>query len=359
MAALPSRSAHDLSDAFSRLSLNDSRYPSGHVISQPLAARLLRVDRCFMESGCGRALARHAKWIMAQQWISSSWKLVSLFNQYLDEGTCCGEAQVFILCQRPTDKETLMAWPQEARTQALVFQLFESLPFQVFDDAPAQIALIKKERNREVRVWRELDERISRLDFLQRYYQQEKAHASKNERRRLTIAQKKNGQQFERLRQEKQTLYARILKKNSKIEELEEKVEAVAKVCTKPFQHMVTESFARAGLRLLAEESVGMNCGNDQFHQCLRKKLSLFAKNEAASDLEVILHYVGDPISHVIVIQPKACRIYDSNVGVVSYADFSHLTEDFLSLIKREKVCCVTFEVIGKSGDTCTSQACE
>jgi len=283
---------------------------------------------------------------MEKKWLRQSSSLTDVFNSYLKFGTCFGEAHTFVLHQRPNPQRTLMPWPQTARTEALIFQLIQWLAYQVLDDVPVQIASIKKERRRITRLYGDLSAHIGRLQYFQNYYRREMAHASRAERRRLTIVGRKNNSQLTSVLQRRREIGVQILKLNKKIEELEQQVDLIAKICEILYQQVMIGSLAMKGLRLFARETFRLSAC-PQREADLQETLLFCFKHEAVSDLEMTLQYADDRISHVIVIQPKALRIYDSNVGAVSYANFSLLLEDFLSYVKRDDVCGVTIEAIG------------
>jgi len=344
MAAPSSSSIDSLHAAFARLKLSDETYPLGRVASPALGTIPLRVDDQIMVSPNGRVLSLFANRLIERKWLHLPTSLVRFFNSNLKMGTCFGESLVFILYQRP-DTE-INPWPIAARAEAIVFQLFQDIYYDVSYQLHLETTRIHKKNAQALGALTLISNQMNKLEREQSDLQVKIKPSMKGDHVKIAATYWKNARALSGLKKKHKTLEVQIDRCTKQLEHIKQKRLSILPQCA-VWQHVVANALTRQHLHTLEVVEVRAEEETIQFSSTLKETLTKKALEPKTLDLMLTVESIRDTVDHVIVIQPKTLRLYDSNAGVICYPDFSALLNDFLAYVKREAISAVTIEVIG------------
>ena len=351
----------ELDHLFSSLKIDGFRgiYQSGILVRPPLGAMPLEISHLFLKSPEGKMLSRVVKLLVKSKRLADKTPedFFRRMNDSLKKGTCYGEAQAILLSRRPkitTDSKQKLF---QEYVNSIFFQVHHELEFYQKDDLNLQIKRLCSDA---------LQLSLQKAALSRKIVKQEK---QKSRAEQMISSMKKTPNMRERIARKISRQKSHITILNTQMRAYEKKAQQLAqkgkqirskvsRICKKVHQLDVFQScvdqevqkkWAEKKLKVFQEITFARGQGTQEKYVLgLANKLNQIFCDKAVSDffLTFIDDYDGDDY-HTILVQPSHPRLYDANVGEVSYVTVSQIIEDLQIYCAKKSVKSIEVQFIG------------
>jgi hypothetical protein len=334
------KSINGLVDAFSHLSLkNNLPFVKGHIDFLPYDCSEKDIKSTFAASPLCTEFFEIARSLQREHHLSdiSNPALMDILKKRIMRGSCFGQALSFILFRRP-EKESTRPFSLEEKCHAIFLQFLMEMTGFIQESLEKSLVQFRD----KLHMCSSKQEKVSRL-----------LQINKNTLSSIDIKKhKKKKQIITRVRLAK-LAQKQLFTQNSLGKVIGKLQKKRASLIKKKIQlHLLASRLE--GIITWKFLARGINTGPCQFFSRKRKKQRFFEKiserlhqehkKGTSTDLALRVKSFGDPISHMLVFQPHALRIYDSNSGQLSYSSFEDALSDIIHYCRVENVESISIE---------------